>query len=63
MGTGIEPLPGEDYDIDVGLNFHLSKNNYLPVQVKQWVDEFYYQQKILRFLRVNIMTERDFVRF
>ena len=39
MGTGIEPLPGEDYDIDVGLNFHLSKNDYLPVQVKQWVYE------------------------
>ena len=39
IGTGIEPLPGEDYDIDVGLNFHLSKNDYLPVQVKQWVCE------------------------
>ena len=39
IGTGIEPLPGEDYDIDVGLNFHLSKNDYLPVQVKQWVHE------------------------
>ena len=39
MGTGIEPLPGEDYDIDVGLNFHLSKNDYSPVQVKQWVYE------------------------
>ena len=39
MGTGIEPLPGEDYDIDVGLNFHLSKNDYLPVQVKKWVYE------------------------
>ena len=39
IGTGIEPLPGEDYDIDVGLNFHLSKNDYSPVQVKQWVYE------------------------
>ena len=39
MGTGIEPLPGEDYDIDVGLNFHLSKNDYSPVDVKQWVYE------------------------
>ena len=39
MGTGIEPLPGEDYDIDVGLNFHLSKNDYSSVQVKQWVYE------------------------
>ena len=39
MGTGIEPLPGEDYDIDVGLNFHLSKSDYSSVQVKQWVYE------------------------
>ena len=39
MGTGIEPLSGEDYDIDVGLNFHLSKNDYSPIQVKQWVYE------------------------
>lgn len=39
IGTGIEPLPGEDYDIDVGLIFHLSKNDYSSVQVKQWVYE------------------------
>ena len=39
IGTGIEPLPGEDYDIDVGLIFHLSRNHYSPVQVKQWVYE------------------------
>ena len=35
--TGIEPLPGEDYNIDVGLIFQLSKDTYLPVEVKQWV--------------------------
>lgn len=39
MGTGVEPLSGEDYDIDVGLNFHLSKNDYSPVEVKKWVCE------------------------
>lgn len=39
IGTGIEPLPGEDYDIDVGLNFYLSKNDYSPIEVKQWVYE------------------------
>ncbi len=39
IGTGIEPLPGEDYDIDVGLEFHLSKNDYSPVKVKEWVYE------------------------
>ena len=39
MGTGIAPLPGEDYDIDVGLIFHLPKENYSPVKVKQWVHD------------------------
>lgn len=39
IGTGIEPLPGEDYDIDVGLIFHLSKDQDSSVQVKQWVYE------------------------
>ena len=39
IGTGIEPLPGEDYDIDVGLIFHLSKDDYSSVEVKQWVYE------------------------
>ena len=39
IGTGIEPLSGEDYDIDVGLIFHLSKDDYSPVQVKQWIYE------------------------
>ncbi len=39
MGTGVEPLRSEDYDIDVGLNFHLSKNDHSSVEVKQWVYE------------------------
>lgn len=39
MGTGVEPLPSEDYDIDVGLIFHVSKDDYSPVEVKQWVYE------------------------
>lgn len=39
MGTGIEPLSGEDYDIDVGLTFHISTSDYSPVAVKQWVYE------------------------
>ena len=39
IGTGIEPLPGEDYDIDVGLVFHLSRNDHSSVEVKQWVHE------------------------
>lgn len=37
MGTGIKPLNG-DYDIDVGLRFDISKDDYEdPVEVKQWV--------------------------
>lgn len=39
MGTGIEPLSGEDYDIDVGLTFHILAADYSPVEVKEWVYE------------------------
>ena len=39
MGTGISPVAGEDYDIDVGLIFHFPKENYLPLEVKRWVYE------------------------
>lgn len=37
MKTTIEPLDGEDYDIDVGLEFKLSIDDYEPTEVKQWV--------------------------
>ncbi|MEG4247680.1 cyclic GMP-AMP synthase DncV-like nucleotidyltransferase [Microcoleus sp. Pol10D4] len=37
LATGVKPLSGEDYDIDVGIIFNFSKNSYQPVQVKQWV--------------------------
>lgn len=38
MKTTIKPLDGEDYDIDVGLEFHLSIDKYKdPTEVKQWV--------------------------
>lgn len=37
LATGVKPLSGEDYDIDVGLIFDFSKNTYKPVQVKKWV--------------------------
>lgn len=37
MGTGIKPIDGE-YDIDVGIRFDLSKDDYPdPVDVKIWV--------------------------
>ncbi|MFM1999050.1 MAG: hypothetical protein RL204_997 [Bacteroidota bacterium] len=40
MGTGIQPLhDDDDYDIDVGLAFNISKNDYTPLQAKQWVFE------------------------
>ncbi|MEP0884044.1 nucleotidyltransferase [Trichocoleus sp. ST-U3] len=37
LATGVEPLLGEDYDIDVGIIFNFQKNTYKPVQVKVWV--------------------------
>ena len=37
MGTGNIPLDG-DYDIDVGVSFNVSKDDYPnPVVVKEWV--------------------------
>jgi hypothetical protein len=36
MGTGIKPLD-ENYDIDVGLYFDMSKEDTQPVEAKQWV--------------------------
>jgi hypothetical protein len=37
MGTGIIPLDS-DYDIDVGVSFNISKDDYPdPVEVKEWV--------------------------
>ena len=42
MNLGIKPLNG-DYDIDVGLDFQISKNDYPdPVVVKQWVYDALY---------------------
>jgi hypothetical protein len=38
MGTGVKPLHNEDdYDIDCGLLFDISAQDYTPIQVKQWV--------------------------
>lgn len=37
MGTGVKPINGE-YDIDVGIRFDISKDDYPdPVEVKKWV--------------------------
>lgn len=36
MYTGIKPLDS-DYDIDIGVCFKLSKDDYDPVEVKKWV--------------------------
>lgn len=38
MNTGIKSLDGGDYDIDVGLLFNISKDDYTnPITVKKWV--------------------------
>jgi hypothetical protein len=40
MGTGNKPANEEDdYDIDCGLLFNVSTNDYSPVAIKQWVLE------------------------
>lgn len=37
MSTGIEPLSGEDYDIDIMLLFNIKKEDFTAKEVKQWV--------------------------
>ena len=37
LATGVQPLSGQDYDIDVGVIFNFSRKTYKPVQVKEWV--------------------------
>ena len=35
MGTGIQPIDGKDYDIDVGLKFDITQGEYNPVALKR----------------------------
>lgn len=35
LATGVEPLQGEDYDIDVGLDFNLTTDQVKPVDLKE----------------------------
>ncbi|SDH60958.1 nucleotidyltransferase [Halanaerobium congolense] len=36
MSTGVKPID-DDYDIDVGLEFNISKDDYKSLEVKNWV--------------------------
>jgi hypothetical protein len=51
MKTGIEPLEGQDYDIDVMLLFDISKSDYTAKEVKKWV----YDALVKYPRNVNIM--------
>jgi hypothetical protein len=37
--TGVLPLVGEDYDLDLGIVFKLNKDHFNPAEVKDWVHE------------------------
>jgi hypothetical protein len=39
MATGVIPPNGQDYDIDVGLRFYISPEDYEPITVKSWVQK------------------------
>lgn len=39
LATGVKPLKGEDYDIDVGIVFDISKKRTEPVELKQEIHE------------------------
>lgn len=36
-GVGIKPVSGEDYDIDVGLDFNIKSSDYNAEEVRKWV--------------------------
>ena len=36
-GVGIKPVSGEDYDIDVGLDFNIKSSDYDAEEVRKWV--------------------------
>lgn len=49
MATGVEPLEGDDYDIDVGIIFNLTKDDIEPVSLKEIVYNILnsvYQRKV-----------------
>lgn len=49
MATGVEPLEGDDYDIDVGIVFNLTKDDVEPVTLKEIVYDILnsvYQRKV-----------------
>ncbi len=37
IGTGVRPLVGDDFDIDIGIAFNISKKEFQPTLVKAWV--------------------------
>lgn len=37
LGTGVKPLIGDDFDIDIGIVFNFSKHDHQPTVVKGWV--------------------------
>ena len=39
MYTGVIPLDGKEYDIDVGLRFNFCKNDYTPLYFKEIIQE------------------------
>lgn len=48
LATGVKPLKGEDYDIDVGIVFDISKKRTEPVELKQEIHEI-----------LNVVANRD----
>ncbi len=60
MNTGIRPLPGESFDIDVGLRFTINRTDYSdPVLIKRWVYEAlnrnYYRQVTYKLPCIRVL--------
>ena len=39
MYTGVEPLDGKEYDIDVGLRFNVNSSDYEPMEIKKTIKD------------------------
>lgn len=56
MNTGVKPLLGREYDIDVGLDFDLITDDLDPVEVKTWIRDALKRQGIAAEIRRSCVT-------
>ncbi|WP_155300462.1 cyclic GMP-AMP synthase DncV-like nucleotidyltransferase [Deinococcus kurensis] len=56
MNTGVKPVLGREYDIDVGLDFDLITDDHDPVEVKIWIRDALKVEGITAEIRRSCVT-------